>query len=309
MPSDEAIRMRAALTQSEPAEHVSVEEGRRSWETAAAQTNAGLDCRVTPLDLFGIPGEEVDGSERADPERPVMLLLHGGGYTSGSPRTHRELAFRLASACGCSVILPDYRIAPEHPCPAAVEDAVVSYRWLLEQGFDPDRIVIAGDSAGGGLVAATLVALRDLDVPQPAAAVLLSPWVDLTLSGSSYDTRAASDPFITRSGLERAAAHYLAGRDPADPIASPLFADLRGLPPMLIHAGSHEILESDSILFADAAAQANVDVRLKVWDGLWHVFHFWAGDVPEAREALAEIGAYVRAVTRRSTQEVSAPAQ
>ena len=188
MPSDEARRIRQVLTQRGPDVATPVEESRLSWEAAVAETNAGLTCRVMTLDMAGIPGELVAGQVTGTTDAPAVLLLHGGGFTTGSPRTHRELAHRISVECGGSVFLPEYRLAPEHPCPAAVGDAVTSYRWLLEQGYPSEQIVVAGDSAGGALVVALLVAIRDLDLPRPAGSVLISPWVDLTMSGLSYGT-------------------------------------------------------------------------------------------------------------------------
>jgi monoterpene epsilon-lactone hydrolase len=168
---------------------------------------------------------------------------------------------------------------------------------LIDQGNQPDRLFIAGDSAGGGLAVAALVALQDRGIPLPAGAILLSPWVDLTLSGESYVSQAAADPFITKFGLRRAAEHYLGGLSPCESAAPPLFADLGGLPPMLIHVGALEILLSDSIQLAAKATDAGVEVDLKVWDGLWHVFHFWAGEVPEGRTAIDEIGAFIQSLS------------
>lgn len=298
MPSNESRSVLAAITRTGPEDpSTTVQEGRLNWEESVVETNSGLNCSVTSLDLFDVPGEIVDRPGTDGRDGPVVVFLHGGGYTSGSPRTHRELAIRLAECCGAPVVLPEYRLAPEYPCPAAIEDAVTAYRWLLDQGHRSDRIVIIGDSAGGGLAAAALVALRDGGLPQPAGAVLISPWTDLTMSGESYKTRASADPFITNAGLQRAAALYLGELAPNDPAASPLFADLSGLAPILIHVAELEILFSDSLLFAARAEEAGVDVTLKVWDGLWHVFHLWSADVPEAREAIGEIGVFIRAAT------------
>ena len=283
MPSVEARRLRDALTRRPPEEAGSVEESRLGWEAAVVETNAGLSCTVTTLDMSGVPGELVEEPVAGNTDRPVVLFLHGGGFNSGSPRTHRELAHRLGIACGGSIFCPSIDWPLSTRVPPRSTDSVTAYRWLLEQGYQADQIAVAGDSAGGALVVALLVAVRDLDLPLPAASVLLSPWVDLTMSGPSYDSHASLDPFITRAELEDAAGLYLDGRDPLDPVASPLFADLSGLPPMLIHAGGLEILESDSTRLADAASGAGVDVRLTIWDDLWHVFHFWAAEVPEAR--------------------------
>lgn len=299
MPSADAERIRAELVQQRSDAEVSIENGRRGWEEAAAQTNAGLRCAVTPLDLDGQPAEWISSPDSTDAGRvdSIVLLLHGGGFTAGSPRTHRELALRIAEACGCAVLLPDYRLAPEHPCPAAVKDAVAAYRWALAHRHPPERIALVGDSAGASIALAALVAIRDAGAPLPGAAVLLSPWVDLTLSGRSYVDNAALDPLTRRADLSRAVAHYLAGRPPSDPVASPIFAQLHGLPPLLIHVGDLEILLSDAVDLAAKARAAGVEVRLTVWEGMWHVFAAWAAHVPEAQESLTEVGTFVRSMT------------
>ena len=225
----------------------------------------------------------------------VLLYLHGGGYALGSPATHRSLAAHIALACGLPVLLPDYRLAPEHPFPAALQDATAAYRWLLQQGHSPHQVVIGGDSAGGGLALAAATALRDAADPLPAAIVCLSPWCDLALSGDSLTTRAGADPLLSGETCTVWATWYAGPHDPASPLISPLNADLRGLPPMLIQVCDREILLSDSIRLAERAARAGVQATLEVWDGLWHVWHFYAGLVPEAQQATDRIGAFVRA--------------
>jgi epsilon-lactone hydrolase len=190
--------------------------------------------------------------------------------------------------------LLDYRLAPEHPCPAALEDAVAGYRWLLERGVRPEQIVIGGDSSGGGLALATLVRLREQGVALPAAGVLLSPWVDLTIAGPSIQTRAAIDPLVSPESLRLAAGYYLGGADPRMTLASPLYADLRGLPPLLIQAGDHEVLLSDATRLAEQARAAGVDVTLDVWDEMWHVWQAWAEILPEGQQAIERIGAFIR---------------
>jgi acetyl esterase/lipase len=223
------------------------------------------------------------------------LYLHGGWYVFGSAATYRELIGRLSLATGMWVLAPDYRLAPEHPFPAAVDDAVAAYRWLLGIGIEPGRIVIAGDSAGGGLAMATLVALSDAGDQLPAAAVLLSPAIDLTCSGDSYTSRATSDPLFTREQVVTLVAHYLAGADPTSPLASPIYADLAGLPPLLVHVGSDEVLLDDSTRLAERARAAGVEVDLKVWDGMWHGFQRFAGrEVVEAQDSIDLIGAFAK---------------
>ena len=269
-----------------------IEAQRQEWEDAVAPVNARLDASVTPVDLDGLPGEWV--AARGTDDTGVLLFLHGGGYNAGSCKTHRDMAARLARAARVRVLLIDYRLAPEHPCPAAIEDAAQAYRWLLRQSIVPGQITIGGDSAGGGLALATLIELRDSGADMPAGAFMISPWIDLALAGESMQTRAHIDPLSSYEGLHAAAQLYLAGRNPRDPRASPLYADLRNLPPLLIHAGDHEVLLSDAIRLAEKAKAAGVQVQLEIWDEMWHVWHAWAEELPEAREAIARIGAFVR---------------
>jgi acetyl esterase/lipase len=227
----------------------------------------------------------------------VILYLHGGGYSFGSPTSHRGMISRLAKAARARVLALDYRLAPEHPFPAAVEDSTAAYRWLLAQGYRPIKIAISGDSAGGGLTFATLVALRDARVPLPAAAVPISPWVDLEATGESMKTRAAVDPMVQKDGISGIAAQYLGATDPRNPLAAPLYADLKGLPPLLIHVGDCETLLSDATRIAENAKQAGVKVDLKVYPEMIHVWHMFADILPESRQAIEEIGAFVRSHT------------
>ena len=240
----------------------------------------------------GVAAEWVAAAEaRAD---RAVLYLHGGGYCIGSVNTHRQLACDLSRATGARLLLIDYRLAPEHPFPAALDDATRAYRYLIESGVRPAQSAIAGDSAGGGLTVATLLALRDADGPLPAAGVCLSPWLDLTMGGASMRTKAAVDPMVQRENLQRMAEAYLGGADPRSPLASPLFADLRGLPPLLVHVGSAETLLDDSTGFAERARAAGVDVSIDVWDDMVHVWHAFAFVLPEARQAIDRIGSYLR---------------
>jgi acetyl esterase/lipase len=203
------------------------------------------------------------------------------------------LAAHLAQAARVPVFLPEYRLAPEYPFPAAVEDAAAAYRWLLQQEIGARRIVIGGDSAGAGLAAAALVKLRDDGVALPVAAFLISPWVDLALMGASMHTRAALDPLTTYHALHRAAHYYVDDHDARHPWASPLYADLTGLPPLLIHVGDHELLLNDATRLAGQARAVGVEVHIEVWDEMWHVWHAWADELPEARAALATIAAWI----------------
>jgi len=275
----------------------SVEEMRAGVEVLCDVFPVSADVALEPVDAGGVPAEWV-AAPGATAER-VILYLHGGGYVAGSIRSHRELASRLSKAAAARVLLIDYRLAPEHPHPAAVEDATAAYHWLLSCGISPGRIVVAGDSAGGGLTVATLVALRDSDRPLPATGVCLSPWVDLEGIGDSMTSKAAVDPMVQADGLKRMADMYLGALDPRTPLAAPLYAELSGLPPLLIQVGSAETLLDDSTRLAERARKAGVDVTLEVWDDMIHVWHVFASMLPEARQAIDAIGAFVRGQVTR----------
>ena len=225
----------------------------------------------------------------------VVLYLHGGGYVIGSPRSHRHLAAAIARAAGTAGLLVDYRLAPEHPFPAALEDAVAAYQWLLDGGIAPGRIVVAGDSAGGGLTVATLVALRDRQLPRPAAGVCISPWVDLTCSGATYATKAAVDPIVTRQSVSMMADAYAGAGDAKAPLVSPLYADLRGLPPLLVQVGSDEVLLDDALGLGECARAAGLDVTVEEGPAMIHVWHWFLPLLAEAERAVGVIGAFVRA--------------
>jgi epsilon-lactone hydrolase len=258
--------------------------------TADAQLPPGLIREPTVAN--GVPAEW--SSARGSAADRAVLYLHGGGYVIGSIETHRELVARISTASGARCLSIDYRMGPENPFPAAVDDAVSAYKWLLEIGYGPERLAIAGDSAGGGLTMATLVALRDQKLPLPAAGVCISPWVDLALEGDSMTTKEAIDPMVTRKPLQKFAFHYLGKADPKHPLASPLYADLRGLPPLLIHVGTSETLLDDSTRLAERARKAGVDVELEAWPDMVHVWHAFASLLPEGREAIERIGAYLK---------------
>jgi monoterpene epsilon-lactone hydrolase len=228
----------------------------------------------------------------------VLLFLHGGGYELGSLRSDGELAARLGRASGMRVLFPEYRLAPEHPFPAAIDDVLAAWRWLrTDQGLSARSLAVAGDSAGGGLAVALLVATRDAGEALPAAAALMSPTVDLTSSGASMTERADQDPISTPAMLRQLASDYLAGADPKTPLASPLFASLAGLPPLLVQVGTADLLLSDSERLAAAAAEARVDVTLEIGEGLPHVYPLLLG-TPEAAEATEQIGKFLRARVR-----------
>ena len=251
------------------------------------------DVKCEPVNAGGVKSEWVT-APGADAGRAV-LYLHGGGYVIGSINTHRDLASRISRAAKARVLLIDYRLAPEHPFPAAVEDSVAAYRWMLAQGLKPSRIAVAGDSAGGGLTVATLVAIRDAKLAIPAAGVCLSPWIDLEGVGDSMKSKASVDPMVQKEALLEMAKHYLKGQDARSPLAAPLYADLAGLPPLLVQVGTAETLLDDSTRLAERARKAGVKVTLEPWENMIHVFQVFAPMLDEAQQAIDKIGEFVRA--------------
>lgn len=237
-----------------------------------------------------IPAEWVI-PQGADEDR-AMLYLHGGGFVVGSIESHRSTVARIARAAGCMALVIDYRLAPEHPFPAALDDCVAAYEWMLEQGFGPEKLAIVGDSAGGGLTASTLLALRDSGRPLPAAAVMISPATDLAMTGETILTKKQDDPLINVRWGSICVGMYLGDTDPRNPLASPVYGDLAGLPPLLIQVGTREVLLDDSICFAQKARAAGVEVELEEWQGMFHVFHVCAPLVPESRQAIERIGVF-----------------
>ena len=284
--------VRAHLAKLPPSDSLTTAERRAQYERAEKVFPTPPEVKVERVNAPAAPAEWLRPPSAA-PGR-VVLYLHGGGYVIGSPRSHRHLAAAIAGAAGASALLLDYRLAPEHPFPAAVEDATAAYRWLLDQAIAPEHIVIAGDSAGGGLTVATLLALREARVPLPAGGVCISPWVDLTCSGASYATKAAADPIVRRAGVEEMARAYLGATPPRTPLASPLFADLRGLPPLLIHVGSDEVLLDDAVQLAERAKAGGVDATLEIYDRMIHVWHWFLPMLDEAQTAVEAIGRFVR---------------
>jgi acetyl esterase/lipase len=224
----------------------------------------------------------------------VILYVHGGGYVIGSINTHRELINRFSKAANARVLALNYRLAPEHPFPAPVDDATAAYRWLLSQGIQPNRVVVSGDSAGGGLTIAALVAIRDAKLPTPAAGVCLSPWVDMEGTGETMTTKASVDPMVQKQGLLEMASLYLSGKDPKSPLASPLYADLKGLPPLLIQVGEAETLLDDANRITQRAKAAGVQVSLEVWPEMIHVWQMFAAVLPESQQAIDGMGKFVR---------------
>jgi acetyl esterase/lipase len=264
---------------------------------AAMAQGSGLvplpaDIEVEPVVVNGVPAEWVRAPDAT--RDAALLYLHGGGYVIGSPASHRNLCAALARHLGVPVLSLDYRLAPEHPHPAAVDDATAAYRFLLDAGFASGRLAIAGDSAGGGLALAALVKLRDGGVPLPAAAVPISPWVDIAMTGDTMRTLADTDPMVRPDGLARMAAWFLAGADARDPYASPLYADLAGLPPVLIHVGEVETLLDDSRRMHERLVAAGVESTLEIFPEMVHVFHVFCGVVPESDAAVAAVADFLR---------------
>jgi epsilon-lactone hydrolase len=254
------------------------------------------NCKVEHIQIEGIYSEWISTNQTE--EDKVILYLHGGGYGYCSADTHRSLAARIMIESGVKVLLPEYRLAPEHPFPAAIEDTLTIYRWLLKQGYKSSNIMFAGDSAGGGLSVAATLMLRDLSEPLPAAVICLSPWVDLTSSGESYKENNEIDPYLRKDLVRITAQAYAGGESLDHRLISPVFADLSGFPPLFIQVGSIEILLSDAQLLADRARQAGVEVQLEVWDGMWHVWQI-SNRLPEAKKATKEIGSFVKEIFNR----------
>jgi epsilon-lactone hydrolase len=279
-------------TSGPPSASASLEDQRRDLERQARL--ARMPSRVEVQDTaVGSMHAEWLRPRDANPDR-ALLYLHGGGYTTGSCNTHRALAARIAKAANVAALLIDYRLAPEHPFPAALLDAKNAYWSLVRQGIQADKIVVAGDSAGGGLAVALAVGLRDQAQALPGAVVCISPWLDLTLTGETLTSGARTDPLVSWETSVLHARRYVGQHLPGEPLISPLFAELLGLPPMLLQVGEHEVLRSDSERFAQSARQAGVQVTLEVWPGMWHVWHGWAGVVPESTRAIERIGAFIQ---------------
>ena len=249
--------------------------------------------RVSPANVGGVPGEWVEASEANPGAKPVLVYLHGGGYFACSAESHRPITVAFARE-GFRVLAPDYRLAPENQFPAAVDDAVAAYRGLLGEGYSPNYIVAAGDSAGGGLVVSLLLALREAGAPLPSGAALFSPWTDLAATGESIRKNADRCAMFHGPDIGLSARYYLGETDPRNPIASPIYADLAGLPPLLIHVGADEVLLDDSTRLAERARSAGVRVELKIWPVVPHAWQLAVGKVPEAGQSLRESAAFLR---------------
>jgi acetyl esterase/lipase len=253
------------------------------------------DTKLEKIDVDGIPAAWVSTPEVVKDK--AILYLHGGGYIEGSITSHKDLAQRISRAAKAKVLVLDYRLAPEHPFPAALEDSTRAYSWLVDtEGYLPQNIVIAGDSAGGGLTVATLVKLRDEGIVLPAAAVCLSPWTDLALTGDSMKEKVHEDPFVTPNDTMFSAMMYLGKTDPKNPYASPLYANLKDLPPLCIQVGTAEVLLDDATRLATRAKKAGVEVQLDIWEDMIHVFQAFAVLAPEGQEGIEKIGEFIKKV-------------
>lgn len=268
----------------------SAEGQRKLMEGLAKWLRIPRDVKVIRFNIDGITLEWIYVSKAN--KNNVILYLHGGAYASGSANTHRVLVALISRFSGARVILPEYRLAPENTFPSALKDSLFVYRWLINQEIKPSNIIIAGDSAGGGLAAATILSLRDNNEPLPAGLICISPWADLTDGGETRITKAKEDPEFTAKDIRKAALRYAGGEDLNNPLLSPIYGDFHGFPPLLIQVGSEELLLSDSVKMSEEARLAGVDVTLEVWEGMWHVWHIMGSFVPESRKAIKRIGIF-----------------
>lgn len=268
---------------------------RRDFDARSLEYRLATDVAVEPVTAGGVRAEWTstpgDSSDRA------LLYVHGGGYVIGSLDSHRHLVSEAGRAAGCWALALDYRLAPEHPFPAPVEDAVAGYRYLLARGVKPGRIAIAGDSAGGGLVVAAMVAIREAGLPQPGCGWCISPWVDMEMTGETMSSKSAADPMVQKEGVAEMARLYLNGANPRSPLAAPLYADLTSLAPLLIQVGAAETLLDDAIRLAKVAGAADVRVDLQIWPEMVHVWHLFHPELKAGKRAIEIGGAFVRAHT------------
>ncbi|HLZ61482.1 MAG TPA: alpha/beta hydrolase [Ktedonosporobacter sp.] len=305
MPSAESLQIRSYLLALKAAQGAPapLAEQRASYEKRI-ETYVGHPLalpegtRIESVDVDGIPAEWI--SPAGADQECVVLFFHGGAYVLGSLTSHRELVARLSAAAGVRSLQVGYRLAPEHVFPAALDDALTAYRWLLAHGTRPEHVILAGDSAGGGLSLALLQVVRDQHLPMPAGAVLLSPWTNLAGTVESRTTRNEADPIFSGSLINFLANFYAGTEEKLHPLLSPVYADLRGFPPLLIEVGNDEVLLDDALQLAEHARVAQVPVELTVWDGMWHVFQQYASVLPEGRQSLEKIGRFIRRQTTLS---------
>ena len=292
MISQEAREAFERLVAEQAGPQLPLAQRRRAWEAAARLTVLPRDARFSQADADGVPAEWMD-MPRVWRDR-VLILMHGGGFVAGSPRTHRRLAANLGRMTHMRVLTPDYRLAPEQPFPAAVQDGLRAYGWLLRQGVEATNIMLCGDEAGANLVMGMLLALRRAKARLPRAAMLISPWVDLSCAGTSFGAMRQRDPVVRRPALLEMGGLYAGRLSVEEPFVSPLKADLAGLPPLLIHVGANEVLLDDARGLAERVRAAGGEVALRIFDGMWHAFHTAGTGVPEARQAIDEMGSFAR---------------
>jgi monoterpene epsilon-lactone hydrolase len=285
-----ALRAKIASRPRSPDYH----QRRKDADARGLSNPLAADVKVETVSADGVAAEwtSTPGAARD----AAILYAHGGGYVTGSLDSHRHMVAELGRAANCVALALDYRLAPEHPFPAPVEDALAGYRFLLAQGFKPERIAIAGDSAGGGLVVAAMVAIRDAGLPQPGGGWCLSPWIDMEMIGGSMESNASRDPTVQRPGITEMAQLYLGDADPRSPLAAPLYADLAGIAPLLIQVGSVETLLDDAIRLAPRAGAADVRVDLQVWPEMIHVWPLYHPELKAGKRALDEAGAWIKGV-------------
>ncbi len=290
MADPEIVALRAKLAQRARADEIG--QRRKDFDACSQEYPVSADVVLKSVNAGGVPAEWTSTPDAASDR--VVLYLHGGGFVIGSLVSHRHMVCEIGRAAHARTLALHYRLAPEAPFPAAVEDAVSGYRFLIAEGFQPGRIALAGDSAGGGLVVSALVAIRDAGLPQPACGWCISPWVDMEVSGDSMVDRAATDPTVQKEPLLDMARAYLNGADPRSPLASPLYADLHGLAPLLIQVGSVETLLDDALRLARVAGAADVPVDLQIWPEMIHVWHFYHPELKAGRRAMEVGGDFIR---------------
>jgi acetyl esterase/lipase len=298
MSDPEIIALRQLIASRPRADDIA--QRRRDIDARGVQNRLPSDVTVEPVSADGVKAEWTVTPD-ADRSKAV-LYLHGGGYVIGSLDSHRHLAAEVGRAARARTLAIDYRLAPEHPFPAAVDDALAAYRFLLASGVQPGGITIAGDSAGGGLVVAAMLAIRDAGLEQPACGWAISPWVDMEAIGDSMASKAAIDPTVQKTGILDMAKHYLNDADPRSPLAAPLYANLHGLAPLLIQVGAAETLLDDAVRLAQVAGAADVAVDLQIWPEMIHVWHVYHPQLAAGRRAIAVGGEFARAMTSRGSR-------
>lgn len=292
VPSVEAERILRELFSAKGLPEPDLSERRREWLARSENAPLPEGIKTSAVTAGGVISEWVEHDNCL--EDAAIVFMHGGGFVSGAPGTHRKLAAHLSKATNIKVLLPDYQLAPEQPFPAGVRDGLSVYGALLSDGVSARRLAFVGDSAGGGLVVSILLALKEAGGPMPSSISLMSPWLDLTNSGASYQTNADNDPTISHERHEKIAEMYYDQADPKNPLISGLFGNLAGLPPTLVQVGDIEVMLDDARVFAERARAAGVSVELDVWERMWHVWQQYVPDVPEAQQAIDKMGEFIK---------------